>query len=200
MCTTCDTAHLKLIVMLQHVWQELVSNNIIPHGSDSLLEFTNASISYYLLRVGGRLNKGSFCKDLKHPVILPRKSHVTELIISHFHQKLKHQGRSMTTNKIRQGGFWIIDCSSAVYTFISKCVICCKFRGKIQKQRMSDLPMDRIQPEPPFTYSGVDFFFFFFFFFVTILYQGGPKGIEKIWCSFYLYVVPSDPFGNSCLI
>ena len=45
---------------------------------------------HYLLRVGGRLNKGSFCKDLKHPVILPRKSHVTELIISHFHQKLKH--------------------------------------------------------------------------------------------------------------
>ena len=45
---------------------------------------------HYLLRVGGRLNKGSFCKDLKHPVILSRKSHVTELIISHFHQKLQH--------------------------------------------------------------------------------------------------------------
>ena len=113
---------------------------------------------HYLLHVGGRLNKGSFCKDLKHPVILPRKSHVTELIISHFHQKLKHQGRSMTTNEIRQGGFWIIGCSSVVYTFISKCIICCKFRGKIQEQRMSDLPMDRIQPEPSFTYSGVDLF------------------------------------------
>ena len=108
----------------------------------------------YLLRVGGRLNKGSFCKDLKHPVILPRTSHVTELIISHFHQKLK----SMTTNEIRQGEFWIIGCSSAVYTFISKCVICRKFRGKIQEQKMSDLPTDRIQPEQPFIYSGVDFF------------------------------------------
>ena len=37
---------------------------------------------HYLLCVDGRLNKGSFCKDLKYPVILPRKSHVTELIIS----------------------------------------------------------------------------------------------------------------------
>ena len=45
---------------------------------------------HYLLRVVSRLNKGSFRKDLKHPVILPRKSHVTELIISHFHQKLQH--------------------------------------------------------------------------------------------------------------
>ena len=64
----------------------------------------------------------------------------------------------MTTNEIRQGGFLIIGCSSAVYTFISKCVICRKFRGKIQEQRMSDLPMDRVQPESPFTYSGVDLF------------------------------------------
>ena len=112
---------------------------------------------YYLLRVGGRLNKGSFCKDLKHPVILPRKSHITELIISHFHQKLKHQGPSMTTNEIRQGGFWIIGCSLAINTFISKCVICRKFRGKIQAQKMSDLPTDRVQPEPPFTYNGVNF-------------------------------------------
>ena len=113
---------------------------------------------HYLLRVGGRLNKGNFCKDLKHPVILPRKSHVTELIISHYHQKLKHQGRNMTINEIIQGGFWIIGCSSVVYTFISKCVICRNFRGKIQEQRMSDLPMGRIQPEPAFTYSGVDYF------------------------------------------
>ena len=45
---------------------------------------------HYLLRVGDRLNKPSFSKDLKHPVILPRKSHVTELIISYFHQKLQH--------------------------------------------------------------------------------------------------------------
>ena len=45
---------------------------------------------HYLLRVGDRLYKASFPKDLKHPVILHRKSHVTELIISYFHQKLQH--------------------------------------------------------------------------------------------------------------
>ena len=56
---------------------------------------------HFLLRVGGRLNKGSFCKDAKHPVILPRKSHVIEPSISHFHQKLQHhpsnQGCDYTT-------------------------------------------------------------------------------------------------------
>ena len=71
---------------------------------------------HYLLRVDGWLNKGSYCKDLKHPVILPRKSHVTELIISHFHQKLQHhlsnQGCDYTTFKhntpsaCHMGGVW----------------------------------------------------------------------------------------------
>ncbi|XP_062618078.1 uncharacterized protein LOC134279668 [Saccostrea cucullata] len=37
-----------------------------------------------VLRVGGRLRKGEFTSYVKHPVILPRKSHVTRLIIRHF--------------------------------------------------------------------------------------------------------------------
>ena len=83
---------------------------------------------------------------------------MTELVISHFHRNIKHQGRGMTTNKIRQNGLCIIGCSSAVYTFVSECVTCRKHHSQTQNQKMSDLPVDRIQPEPPFTYSGVDFF------------------------------------------
>ena len=64
---------------------------------------------HYLLRVGDRLNKASFCKD-------PRKCHVTELIISHFHQKLQHhlsnQGydyitfKHYTPSASHMGGVW----------------------------------------------------------------------------------------------
>ncbi|KAK3085303.1 hypothetical protein FSP39_001304 [Pinctada imbricata] len=111
-----------------------------------------------VLRVGGRIGKTEMEDDLKHPIILPRKSHVTELLISHCHDKTHHQGRNMTTNEIRQSGFWIIGCSSAVYSFVSNCVTCRKRRSEPQVQKMSELPFDRLQPEPPFTYSGVDFF------------------------------------------
>ena len=104
------------------------------------------------------MDKGNFSEGVKHPIILPRRSHVTELIIAHFHEKIRHQGRGMTTNEIRQNGFWIVGCSSAVYSFVSRCVTCRRHRSKTQHQKMSDLPVDRIQPEPPFTYSGVDFF------------------------------------------
>ena len=95
---------------------------------------------------------------LKHPFILPKKGHVTELVICHHHQKVAHQGRGMTHNHIRSSGFWIIGGRSAVASHISKCVKCRKFRGSLQEQKMADLPEDRLDPTPPFTYSAVDFF------------------------------------------
>ena len=111
-----------------------------------------------LLRVGGRIRRAEMPLDVKHPCILPQKSHVTELIICHFHQKVAHQGRGMTHNSIRSSGFWIIGGSSVVSSHISKCVRCRKIRGVLQNQRMADLPEDRLEPSPPFTYSAVDYF------------------------------------------
>ena len=110
------------------------------------------------LRVGGRIRRAEIPLDVKHPCILPKKSHVTELIICHFHQKVAHQGRGMTHNSIRSSGFWIIGGSSVVSSHISKCVRCRKTRGVLQNQRMADLPEDRLEPSPPFTYSAVDYF------------------------------------------
>ncbi|XP_060081073.1 uncharacterized protein LOC132560424 [Ylistrum balloti] len=111
-----------------------------------------------ILRVGGRIRQGEFSTEMKHPVILPRKAHITELVVRHFHQIVRHQGRGITTNEIRANGFWIIGCSSAVSSCIYKCVTCRKLRGCSQGQKMADLPADRLQSEPPFTFSGMDLF------------------------------------------
>ena len=51
-----------------------------------------------LLRVGGRIKRGSFMEEIKFPVIIPRKGHVTDLIIKYFHEKVQHQGRGMSLN------------------------------------------------------------------------------------------------------
>ena len=64
----------------------------------------------------------------------------------------------MTLNEIRSRGFWIIGGSTAVATHISKCVICRKLRGKVQDQKMADLPVDRLESVPPFTFCAVDYF------------------------------------------
>ena len=46
-----------------------------------------------ILRVSGRLNNADISEESKHPVILPRKGHVTTSIIRHAHEQLGHVGR-----------------------------------------------------------------------------------------------------------
>lgn len=111
-----------------------------------------------VLRVGGRLKHADLASTVKHPVIIPKKGHVTGLIISHCHDSVEHQGRGMTQNRIRSSGFWIIGGSSAISDYIAKCVCCRKLRGTVQEQKMADLPEDRVQSAPPFTYCAVDYF------------------------------------------
>ena len=111
-----------------------------------------------ILRVGGRLRNASLPFEVKFPVILPRRSHVTTLIIRYFHEKIKHQGRGMTLNEIRANGYWIVGGTSAVGSYIWSCVVCRKMRSAVVEQKMADLPEDRLEPAPPFTFCAVDYF------------------------------------------
>ena len=64
----------------------------------------------------------------------------------------------MTTNEIKSNGFWIVGCSSAVAHYVKQCVLCRKLLSGVLHQKMSDLPEDRLERAPHFTYCGVDFF------------------------------------------
>ena len=49
-----------------------------------------------LLRVGGRLRElRCLSEDLMHPVILPKKGHITTLVIRHSHKRVAHAGTSI---------------------------------------------------------------------------------------------------------
>ena len=111
-----------------------------------------------LIRVGGRLRQSVDSYEITHPVILPRKSHVTQLLIRYCHGIVQHQGRGITTNELRSRGYWIIGCSSAVSSAIYHCFQCRKLPERSLEQKMADLPFDRVDPAPPFTYCGVDYF------------------------------------------
>ena len=111
-----------------------------------------------ILRVGGRLRRANMPEASKHPIILPRRSHVTTLILQYCHEAIKHQGSGMTHNEVRQRGYWIIGGTSAVSSFISKCIKCRKLRGPLVQQKLADLPEDRVDPAPPFAYCAVDYF------------------------------------------
>ena len=110
------------------------------------------------LRVGGRLKNADLPSPIKHPVILPRGSHVSSLIIRHFHERVGHRGKGITLNEVRGNGYWIIGGISAVNSAIGSCFKCRKLRAPVVEQKMSDLPEDRLECHPPFTYCAVDYF------------------------------------------
>lgn len=110
------------------------------------------------MRVGGRLRRSSLTTQEKNPIIIPKKSHVTTLLIDHFHKEVKHQGRLFTEGAIRSAGYWIIGCRRQVNSYLQRCVICKKLRGKQQQPKMADLAEVRLQPAPPFSFVGVDVF------------------------------------------
>ena len=83
-----------------------------------------------LLRIGGRIRRADVPLEVKHPLILPKKSHISDLIVRYFHEPVgHHQGHGVTHNTIRQAGYWIVDRRSTVARTISKCVTCCRFCG-----------------------------------------------------------------------
>ena len=112
-----------------------------------------------VLRVGGKLQKAALAYEVKHPIIIPKKSHLTELLIRHYHnQEQHHQGCGMTHNAVSQAGYWIINGHSSVSQQLWKCTICQKLSGPVQVQRMANLQEERITPAASFTYSGMDAF------------------------------------------
>ena len=111
-----------------------------------------------ILRVGGRLKCASIPSQEKHPIIIPKNSHNAVLIIRHCHEMIQHQGRHFTEGAIRSSGFWIVGGKRMISAILHRCVKCRKLRGDVVVKKMSDLPDDRLQPTPPFTYIGVDTF------------------------------------------
>lgn len=107
-----------------------------------------------ILRVSGRIKHADLSFQEKHPLILPKKGHVTELVIRHHHAKSHHQGRGITHASIRSSGVWVISGTSAVGHYITKCVKCQRYRGAPQSQKMADLPADRLEETPPSTILG----------------------------------------------
>ena len=94
---------------------------------------------------------------LKNPVILPKRHHVVDTIIRHYHLQSGHSGTEYVLSKIREK-YWIINGRVSIRV-LSSCFDCRRRWGRPNQQKMADLPPDRIIPDhPPFTFVGVDCF------------------------------------------
>ncbi|XP_061412837.1 uncharacterized protein LOC133345833 [Lethenteron reissneri] len=111
-----------------------------------------------LLRIGGRLENAKLNENERNPLIIPSQSHIAILLVRHYHEKVKHQGRHFTEGAIRSAGQWIVAAKRCITSTITTCIRCRKLCGKEEKQKTADLPADQLSVEPPFISVGIDVF------------------------------------------
>lgn len=134
----------------------LTSTQSVPRNT--ALQRLNPILKDNFIYVGGRLKHAQINTTEKNPIILPKDSHVSLLLGRQYHEQVKHQGRHFTEGALRAAGYWIIGGKHLIASVLHKCVTCCQLRRKVEQQLMADLPSERLQVSPPFTYVGVDVF------------------------------------------
>ncbi|XP_048477681.1 uncharacterized protein LOC119694152 [Plutella xylostella] len=109
-----------------------------------------------IMRVGGRLQNASLDHDAKHPIILPHKSHFTNLVVDDAHKRTLHGGPTLMLNHLRTK-YWIVAAKKLVKAHVHNCVKCVRHAAATKTQYMGQLPESRVTPSRPFLHSGVDF-------------------------------------------
>ncbi|GFV19621.1 integrase catalytic domain-containing protein [Trichonephila clavipes] len=109
-----------------------------------------------IIKVGGRLKNSSLSPIQKHPILLPKSHHLTNLVIQHFHHINLHSGHQLTLCCIRQK-FWIPSGRGVVGRLLSKCQTCFRFKAKSSEQLMGNLPANRLSAGRAFLNVGIDF-------------------------------------------
>ncbi|XP_054259401.1 uncharacterized protein LOC128984138 [Macrosteles quadrilineatus] len=151
-------AHLKIFHHVQQAtFAEEISSLQNKHDCSTRLKRLKPFLdSDGILRVGGRLNNSSLPSDVRHPLLLPRKHHVVDLLIDHFHITHLHSGPQLTQAVIAQS-FWILCARSVIRSRIFKCVTCFRNKPRNNTPLMGDLPSSRITPARPFLSTGIDY-------------------------------------------
>lgn len=153
----CDKNQLKL-KSVQKTKQQTIRSSQKRHLSDEIKTLErkrSLKKSNGLLRVGDQLNQLTLEEGIKHPLLIPKHSILSKLLIMWCHKKVIHSGRGVTTNQIRSSGFSIVNCNAAVRSFSTICVTYRRLRGSFQLQKMALLSKDSIYEELTFTYCGV---------------------------------------------
>lgn len=109
-----------------------------------------------ILRVGGRINNASVPFSQKHPIILPKQSRITDLIIYHEHMRLLHAPPKLLLSSLNQR-YWLTDGLNHIKKFVNKCLICFRMKAQCAKQLMGSLPPERVTACRAYQKVGCDF-------------------------------------------
>ncbi|CAI6354007.1 unnamed protein product [Macrosiphum euphorbiae] len=109
-----------------------------------------------IIRVGGRLSNAELSMEQRHPVLLAKSSHLSILLVRHWHDLTGHSGpRVMTALLGRQ--YWIMSLGTLIRTVISHCTRCVRLSAINPQPVMADLPRSRVTECRPFSRVGIDY-------------------------------------------
>lgn len=110
-----------------------------------------------LIRVGGRLTNSNLTYQQKHPIVLPRKHHVLDLLVDYNHKVNCHAGPDLLMSILRQK-YWILSARNLVRNRVHKCIPCFRLRPKPSFPEMADHRSCRVvQSAKPFVHTGTDY-------------------------------------------
>ncbi len=159
-----ELAQVKKVILLsvqKSVFPEEYSAltiNVEISQSSPLIKLNPVLVEDGLIRVGGRLTHAHVATDERNPIVLPGRHHISTLLIRHFHEQVKHQGRLFTEGAMHTAGLWLVNGKRSISSVIHKCVVCRKLCGNTETQKMADLPEEHLSVSPPFTHVGLDVF------------------------------------------
>ena len=107
----------------------------------------NPMLENGVMRSNTRLrNADAISKDVKFPIILPKKNHVTNLVVKYHHESEHHEmGVNVTTNHLREK-YLVVHARQEVKRCVSSCAECSRrFRIRPKTQQMAPLPGIRLE-------------------------------------------------------
>ena len=111
-----------------------------------------------VIYVGGRTERWMEATWNKQKfLLLPSEHRLSLLIAIHKHHEIGHLGVASTVSEIRSE-YWIPRVRNMVEKIRKDCFDCKKKLKLAPSRQMSNLPVERLKPEPPFTNVGVDYF------------------------------------------
>ena len=116
-----------------------------PVAKSSALRDLNPMLDSGILVVGGRLKHSRAPVRLRHPIILPSKHKLSDLILSEYHGDA-HLGTEWTLSRV-QSQFWIPRACNKLKQIKRDCVTCKKLYAGPMQQKMADLLPERCVPD-----------------------------------------------------
>lgn len=136
-----------------------ISRQQIIEKPSSLYDGTHYLDSEGVLRMKGRIDGArDLTMDTKGPIVLPKDSRITKLLIHHYHVKYFHKNHGTVINEIRQR-FSIPHIRVVLKKVRRSCQMCKVRLAKIMEPQMANLPPARIASNfRVFSFVGVDYF------------------------------------------